>query len=88
LFTNIESKFTNPTIGRIFVIIVVSFYKGKLLFNKNTIKITKIKLKMTFQEQILQRNSFGLPNPKKPYDTEINHAPKRKKSFPDDEKKN
>jgi urocanate hydratase len=41
---------------------------------------------MTFQEQILQRNSFGFTKTK-PYDTEINHAPKRKKSFSDDEKK-
>ena len=32
---------------------------------------------MTFQQQILQGISSVLPNPK-PYEIEINHAPKRK----------
>jgi urocanate hydratase len=41
---------------------------------------------MTFQEQILQGIPSVLPNPK-PYDNEINHAPKRKEILSDDEKK-
>ncbi|QZK91816.1 urocanate hydratase [Flavobacterium sp. CHNK8] len=41
---------------------------------------------MTFQEQIVQGIPSVLPNPK-PYDTEINHAPKRKEILSDDEKK-
>jgi urocanate hydratase len=41
---------------------------------------------MTFQEQIQQGISSVLPNPK-PYETEINHAPKRKEILSDDEKK-
>lgn len=49
-------------------------------------KNNEIKLKMTFQEQIVQGIPSVLPNPK-PYDTEINHAPKRKEILSDDEKK-
>jgi urocanate hydratase len=41
---------------------------------------------MTFQEQILQGIPSVLPNPK-PYEVEINHAPKRKEILSDDEKK-
>ena len=41
---------------------------------------------MTFQEQILQGIPSVLPNIK-PYDTEINHAPKRKEILSDEEKK-
>ena len=41
---------------------------------------------MTFQEQILQGIPSVLPNPK-PYETEINHAPKRKEILSDEEKK-
>ena len=41
---------------------------------------------MTFQEQIQQGIPSVLPNPK-PYDTEINHAPKRKEILSDEEKK-
>lgn len=41
---------------------------------------------MTFQEQILQGIPAVLPNPK-PYETEINHAPKRKEILSDEEKK-
>ncbi len=41
---------------------------------------------MTFQEQILQGIPSVLPNPK-PYDTEINHAPKRKEILSEEEKK-
>lgn len=41
---------------------------------------------MTFQEQILQGIPTVLPNPK-PYETEINHAPKRKEILSDEEKK-
>ncbi|WP_309613636.1 urocanate hydratase [Flavobacterium sp.] len=41
---------------------------------------------MTFQEQILQGIPFVLPNIK-PYDTEINHAPKRKEILSEEEKK-
>jgi len=43
-------------------------------------------MKMTFQEQILQGIPSVLPNPK-PYEVEINHAPKRKEILSDDEKK-
>ncbi len=41
---------------------------------------------MTFQEQILQGIPSVLPNPK-PYETEINHAPKRKEILTSEEKK-
>jgi urocanate hydratase len=41
---------------------------------------------MTFQEQILEGIPSVLPNPK-PYETEINHAPKRKEILSDEEKK-
>jgi len=41
---------------------------------------------MTFQEQIQQGIPSILPQPK-PYDTTINHAPKRKEILTDDEKK-
>ena len=41
---------------------------------------------MTFQEQILQGIPSVLPNPK-PYEVDINHAPKRKEILSDDEKK-
>jgi urocanate hydratase len=41
---------------------------------------------MTFQEQIKQGIPSVLPSPK-PYDTEINHAPKRKEILSDEEKK-
>ena len=41
---------------------------------------------MTFQEQILEGVPSVLPNPK-PYETEINHAPKRKEILSDEEKK-
>ena len=41
---------------------------------------------MTFQEQIQQGIPTTLPNPK-PYELEINHAPKRKEILSDDEKK-
>ena len=41
---------------------------------------------MTFQEQILQGIPSVLPNPK-PYEAEINHAPKRKEILSDEEKK-
>jgi urocanate hydratase len=41
---------------------------------------------MTFQEQILQGIPSVLPNPK-PYETEINHAPKRKEILSAEEKK-
>ena len=41
---------------------------------------------MTFQEQIQQGIPSVLPNPK-PYETEINHAPKRKEILSDEEKK-
>jgi len=41
---------------------------------------------MTFQEQILQGIPSALPNPK-PYETEINHAPKRKEILSSEEKK-
>jgi urocanate hydratase len=41
---------------------------------------------MTFQEQILQGIPSILPNPK-PYETEINHAPKRKEILSEEEKK-
>lgn len=40
---------------------------------------------MTFQEQILQGIPQVLPQPK-PYETEINHAPKRKEILSDEEK--
>ncbi|MDI1316571.1 urocanate hydratase [Flavobacterium sp.] len=41
---------------------------------------------MTFQEQIQQGIPSVLPNPK-PYETEINHAPKRKEILSEEEKK-
>ena len=41
---------------------------------------------MTFKEQIQQGIPTTLPNPK-PYETQINHAPKRKEILLDDEKK-
>ena len=41
---------------------------------------------MTFKEQILQGLPSVLPHPK-PYEAEINHAPKRKEILSDDEKK-
>ncbi|HNP33513.1 MAG TPA: urocanate hydratase [Flavobacterium sp.] len=41
---------------------------------------------MTFQEQIQQGIPSVLPNPK-PYETDINHAPKRKEILSDEEKK-
>jgi len=41
---------------------------------------------MTFQEQILQGIPSVLPNPK-PYEVEINHAPKRKEILSEEEKK-
>jgi urocanate hydratase len=41
---------------------------------------------MTFQEQIQQGIPSVLPNPK-PYEAEINHAPKRKEILSDEEKK-
>jgi urocanate hydratase len=41
---------------------------------------------MTFKEQIQQGIPSVLPNPK-PYETEINHAPKRKEILSDEEKK-
>ena len=41
---------------------------------------------MTFKEQILEGIPSVLPNPK-PYETEINHAPKRKEILSDEEKK-
>ena len=41
---------------------------------------------MTFQEQIQQGIPPVLPNPK-PYEVEINHAPKRKEILSDEEKK-
>jgi urocanate hydratase len=41
---------------------------------------------MTFQEQIVQGIPTVLPNPK-PYEVDINHAPKRKEILSDDEKK-
>ena len=41
---------------------------------------------MTFQEQILQGIPSVLPNPK-PYEAEINHAPKRKEILSNEEKK-
>ena len=41
---------------------------------------------MTFQEQILEGIPSVLPNPK-PYETEINHAPKRKEILTEEEKK-
>jgi urocanate hydratase len=41
---------------------------------------------MTFQEQITQGIPSTLPNPK-PYEVEINHAPKRKEILSDEEKK-
>ncbi|MCF6128240.1 urocanate hydratase [Flavobacterium sp. AS60] len=41
---------------------------------------------MTFQEQIQQGIPSILPNPK-PYETDINHAPKRKEILSDEEKK-
>lgn len=41
---------------------------------------------MTFQEQILEGIPSVLPNPK-PYEAEINHAPKRKEILSDEEKK-
>ena len=41
---------------------------------------------MTFQEQILEGIPSVLPNPK-PYEAEINHAPKRKEILTEEEKK-
>ena len=41
---------------------------------------------MTFQEQIIQGIPSVLPNPK-PYESEINHAPKRKEILSEEEKK-
>jgi urocanate hydratase len=41
---------------------------------------------MTFKEQIQQGISIELPQPK-PYETQINHAPKRKEILTDEEKK-
>lgn len=41
---------------------------------------------MTFQEQILEGIPSVLPNPK-PYEADINHAPKRKEILSDEEKK-
>jgi urocanate hydratase len=41
---------------------------------------------MTFQEQILEGIPSKLPNPK-PYEAEINHAPKRKEILSEEEKK-
>lgn len=41
---------------------------------------------MTFQEQIKQGIPNELPQPK-PYETQINHAPKRKEILTDEEKK-
>ena len=41
---------------------------------------------MTFQEQILEGIPTVLPNPK-PYEADINHAPKRKEILTDEEKK-
>ena len=41
---------------------------------------------MTFQEHIKEGIPSILPNPK-PYEAEINHAPKRKKILSDEEKK-
>jgi urocanate hydratase len=41
---------------------------------------------MTFQEQIIQGIPMVLPNPK-PYESEINHAPKRKEILSEEEKK-
>ena len=41
---------------------------------------------MTFQEQIVEGIPSVLPNPK-PYETEINHAPKRKEILSNEEKK-
>ncbi|MCX6171334.1 MAG: urocanate hydratase [Flavobacterium sp.] len=41
---------------------------------------------MTFQQQIIQGIPLVLPNPK-PYEPEINHAPKRKEILSEDEKK-
>lgn len=41
---------------------------------------------MTFQEQIQQGIPSQLPQPK-PYETNINHAPKRKEILTDEEKK-
>ena len=41
---------------------------------------------MTFQEQIVEGIPSVLPNPK-PYETEINHAPKRKEILSEEEKK-
>ena len=41
---------------------------------------------MTFQQQIIQGIPSVLHNPK-PYEPEINHAPKRKEILSEDEKK-
>ena len=41
---------------------------------------------MTFQDQIKEGIPTVLPEPKK-FETEINHAPKRKEILSDDEKK-
>ena len=41
---------------------------------------------MTFKEQIQQGILNELPQPK-PYETQINHAPKRKEILTDEEKK-
>ncbi|MBP8066254.1 MAG: urocanate hydratase, partial [Flavobacterium sp.] len=41
---------------------------------------------MTFQEQILEGIPSVLPQPK-PYEANINHAPKRKEILTDEEKK-
>jgi len=46
----------------------------------------KIQNNMTFQEQILEGIPTVLPNPK-PYEADINHAPKRKEILTDEEKK-
>lgn len=54
--------------------------------NQRTNKQFNESTKMTFQEQILQGIPNVLPNPK-PYEPEINHAPKRKEILSDEEKK-
>jgi urocanate hydratase len=80
-YSNTESKFTSPITGLTFVIPSFLNYD----FRKNNAnELTQ--QKMTFQEQILQGIPSVLPNPK-PYETEINHAPKRKEILSDEEKK-
>ncbi len=55
-----------------------------LFLTELTLKLTNTK--MTFQEQIIEGIPAVLPQPK-PYETEINHAPKRKEILSEEEKK-